>query len=95
MDVACLFDTRIVKKEREKVDRYELKYELKRICSCSEKTVIPAVINALGTILKDFHSINGLIRSILTSTLEPYKRTHSKTNETEPHNRTARYALNI
>ena len=70
VDVVCPFDTRVVEKEREKVDKYqELKYELKRIWNCSEVTVIPAVIGALGAI-----SILGLIRSILTSTLEPYKR---------------------
>ena len=55
VDVACPFDTRVAEKEREKVDKYqELKYELKRIWSCSEVTVLPAVIGALGTISKNF-----------------------------------------
>ena len=44
----------LLKKEREIVDKYqELKYKLKR--NCSEMTMIPVVIDALGAISKDFH----------------------------------------
>ena len=45
IDVACPFDTRIIEKEREKVDRYQdLKWELKRIWQCSEVQVVPIII---------------------------------------------------
>ena len=54
VDVACRFDTRVVEKEKEKLDKYQdLKYELKRVWNCSEVIVIAAVIGALGTISKN------------------------------------------
>ena len=53
---ACPFDTRVVEKEIEKVVRYlDLKWESKRIWSCSEVMVIPIVFGALGTISKNFN----------------------------------------
>ena len=56
VDVSCPFDTRVLEKEREKIDRYQdLKWELQRIWECREVRVIPIVIGALGTISKGFH----------------------------------------
>jgi len=53
IDVACPFDTRVVDKEREKIEHYnDLKFEIKRIWNCKEVKVIPIVIGALGTISK-------------------------------------------
>ena len=76
-------------KEREKVEKYqELKYELKRIWSCNEVTVIPAVIGALGTISKDFHQwINKIDPNIYFGTLQKACLLGTA--------RTLRYALNI
>ena len=89
MDVACPFDTRVVEKEREKVVKYqELKYELKRIWSCSEVTVIPAFIGALGTVSKDFHQwINKIDPNIYFGTLQKACLLGTA--------RTLRYALDI
>ena len=95
VDVACPFDTRVVEKEREKVDKYqELKYELKRIWNCSEVTVIPAVIGALGTIHrngtipKNFHQwIDKIDPNIYFGTLQKACLLGTA--------RTLRYALNI
>ena len=56
IDVSCPFDTRVVEKEKEKVNEYQdLKWELNRICSCSEVMVIPIVIGALGTVSKNYN----------------------------------------
>ena len=55
IDVACPFDTRIKKKEQEKIEHYsDLKYE---ILKCWNKEVekvmiLPTVIGALGTVTK-------------------------------------------
>ena len=89
VDVAFPFDTRVVEKEREKVDKYqELKYELKRIWNCSEVTVIPAVIGALGTISKNFHQwIDKIDPNIYFGTLQKACLLGTA--------RTLRYALNI
>ena len=55
IDVACPFDTRIIEKEREKVDHYQdLKWELKKIWQCSDAQVVPIIIEALGTVSKSF-----------------------------------------
>lgn len=55
IDVACPFDTRVVEKEREKLENYnDLKFEIRRIWNCSEVQVIPIVIGALGTVAKSF-----------------------------------------
>ena len=52
VDMMCPFDARVVE---EKMAKYrDLKYESKRIWYCSEVTVIPAVIGALGKTSKDF-----------------------------------------
>ena len=89
VDVACPFDTRVVEKEREKVDKYqELKHELKTIWNCSEVTVIPAVIGALGTISKNFHQwIDKIDPNIYFGTLQKACLLGTA--------RTLRYALNI
>ena len=89
VDVACPFDTRVVEKEREKVDKYqELKYELKRIWKCSEVTVIRAVIGALGTISNNFHQwIDKIDPDIYFGTLQKACLLGTA--------RTLRYALNI
>ena len=51
VDVACPFDTRVVEREGDKIDRYQdLKWEIKRIWECSNVRVVPLVIGALGTI---------------------------------------------
>ena len=44
--------TRIVSKERDKIDN--LKYEIKRIWNCRSVQVIPIVISALGTVSRGF-----------------------------------------
>ena len=55
------FDSYVVDKEKEKVDKYQdLKCELKRIWSCSKVMVIPIVKGALGTNSKN--STIGLLR---------------------------------
>ena len=89
VDVASPFDTRVVEKEREKVDKYqELKYESKRIWNCSEVKVIPAVIGALGTISKNFHQwIDKIDPNIYFGTLQKACLLGTA--------RTLRYALNI
>ena len=86
--VACPFDTQFLEKEREKVVKYQdLKYELKRIWSCSEVTFIPAVIRDLGTISKEFHNwMNKISPSIYFGTLQKACLLGTA--------RTLRYALN-
>ena len=55
IDIACPFDTRIDKKEKEKIEAYQdLKREIKRICNVKEVTIVPLIIEALGTIGKNF-----------------------------------------
>ena len=40
IDIACPFDTRIVEKEDEKVEKYQdLKYDIKKIWKCKEVTI--------------------------------------------------------
>ena len=44
IDVACPFDTRVLCKEREKINNYwDLKYEIKQIWNCRSVQVIPIV----------------------------------------------------
>ena len=51
IDVACPFDGRISKKEREKIEYYQdLKREIKRLWDIREVIIIPIIIGALGTI---------------------------------------------
>ena len=55
IDLACLFDTRIKRKEEEKCTNYsELKYEVARISKMRKVEVVTVVIGALGTITKHF-----------------------------------------
>ena len=70
IDVACPFDTRIQKKEKEKVDAYtDLKYEILKVWRGDVKKVIilPVIIGALGSVterlqeeLEKFDYRNGL-----------------------------------
>ena len=54
IDIACPFDTRIVEKEDEKIEKYQdLKYEIKKIWKFKEVTIVPIVIGALGTLSKN------------------------------------------
>ena len=54
IDVACPFDTRIVEKEREKIDHYQdLKVEIQKMWNCKSLSVVPIVIGALGTVTKN------------------------------------------
>ena len=54
IDVACLFDTRVKDKEKEKIDNYQdLKRELKRNWKLRTVTVVPIMIGALGAVSKD------------------------------------------
>ena len=49
MWLACPFDTRIVEKEREKIDHYQdLKVEIQKMWNCYSVSVVPIVIGALG-----------------------------------------------
>ena len=53
IDVACPFDTRIQKKEKEKVDAYtDLKYEILKVWRGDVKKVVilPVIIGALGSV---------------------------------------------
>ena len=52
IDITCPFDTRVLEKEQEKVEKYqELKREIGKIWSC--RIVVPIVIGALGTFSKN------------------------------------------
>lgn len=54
IDIACPFDTRVLEKEQEKMEKYqELKREIGKIWSCRKVTVLPIVIGALGTFSKN------------------------------------------
>ena len=56
LDVACPFDTRIIQKENEKVEKYQdLKREIKRLWKLKKVSIVPIVIGALGTISHRFH----------------------------------------
>ena len=49
IDMACSFDTRVVEKEREKIDHYqEFKVEIQKMWNCKSISVVPIVIGALG-----------------------------------------------
>ena len=53
VNVACLFDTRVAEKEREKIDHYQdLKGEVQKIWNCRSVSVITIVIGALRTVSK-------------------------------------------
>ena len=72
IDVACPFDTRVIEKEREKIDRYQdLKWEVKRIWKIKKVEVIPIVIGALGTVTKEFERwLNKVSPDIYFGTLQ-------------------------
>ena len=51
IDIVCPFNTRIVKKENEKIDVYQdLRRELKRLWNFKEVKIIPVIFGALATI---------------------------------------------
>ena len=51
IDIACPFDTRVEKKETEKIDYYQdLKREIIRLWKLKKVTIIPIIIGALGTV---------------------------------------------
>ena len=48
IDAACPFDTRIVEKEREKIDHYQdFKVEIQKMWNCKSVSVVPIVTGAL------------------------------------------------
>ena len=56
IDVACPFDTRVKRKEKEKIDNYmDLKYEIARMwkSEINKVLILPIVIGALGTVSKN------------------------------------------
>ena len=56
IDIACPFDTRIKKKEQEKIEYYnDLKYEILRCWNkeVDKVMILPIVIGALGTVTND------------------------------------------
>ena len=55
LDVACPFDTQIIQKENEKIEKYQdLKREIKRLWKVKTVSVVPIVIGVLGTISHRF-----------------------------------------
>ena len=47
IDMACPFDTRIVEKERAKIDHYQhLKVEIRKMWNCKRVSVVPIVTGA-------------------------------------------------
>ena len=59
IDVACPFDTRIERKEKEKIEVYtDLKYEILKCWRNEVKTVIiiPVVIGSLGIMTKNLEN---------------------------------------
>ena len=53
-DVSCPFDIRVKDKEKEKIENnQDLKRKLKRISKLRSVTVVPIIIDALGTVSKD------------------------------------------
>ena len=54
IDVACPFNTRIVEKERVKIDHYQnLKVEIQKMWKCKSESVVPIVIGALEAVTKN------------------------------------------
>ena len=54
IDVACPFDTRIIEKEREKIDHYqELKVEIQKMWNSKSASVVPIVIGALRAVTQN------------------------------------------
>ena len=50
IDIACPFDTRVLGKKQDKMEKYQ---ELKKILSCRKVIVVPIVIGAIGTFSKN------------------------------------------
>ena len=51
IDVACLFDTSIDHKTKEKLEKYQdLPRDLKRLWKCKTVKIVPIIIGALGTV---------------------------------------------
>ena len=74
--MACLFDTRIERKEKEKIEVYtDLKYVILKCWRNEVKTVIiiPVVIGALGMVTKNLE--NYLAKIDLTPGIEPLQKT--------------------
>ena len=56
-DVVCPFDSRVDKKEVEKIEKYQdLNRELMMIWKCRKMWIIPIIIGALGTLSRNFKS---------------------------------------
>ena len=73
IDVACPFDTRVVSKQRQKIDNYcDLKYEIKSefgtVVQFSSVQVIPIVIGALGTVSRVWNAAETVGNAILHGT---------------------------
>ena len=76
IDVACPFDTRIERKEKEKIEVYtDLKYEILKCWRNEVKTVIiiPVVIGALGIVTKNLE--NYLSKIDFAPGIEPLQKT--------------------
>ena len=57
IDISCPFDTRIERKEKEKIEVYQdLKREIKRLWNVREVKIVPIIIGALGTSGKNFEN---------------------------------------
>ena len=55
MDVACPFESRVDKKEVEKIEKYQdFKRELMMIWKCRKICIIPIINGALGTLSRNF-----------------------------------------
>ena len=76
IDVACPFDTRIERKEKEKIEVYtDLKYEILKCWRNEVKTVIiiPVVIGAFGIVTKNLE--NYLSKIDFAPGIEPLQKT--------------------
>ena len=59
IDIAWPFDTRVRRKEQEKVENYQdLKHEIRRVWKCRELTIIPTVNGAVGTVPKGLTKVS-------------------------------------
>ena len=55
IDVAIPGNARVIEKEQEKVDKYQpLKDEITRLWNMKKVEIIPIIVGALGTVLKNF-----------------------------------------
>ena len=51
IDVACLFNARLIEEVNEKIEKYR---DLYRVWHCRDVQIIPVIIDALGTVSKRF-----------------------------------------